>query len=60
MSHSKNIQAVKSYRNGSDIKTFTGKTDIIRLDGNNLIANVKAPNNSIKLIMQVKFSVVYI
>ena len=33
-----NIQAEKSYGNGSDIKTFTGKTDIKKLDGDNLMA----------------------
>ena len=39
MSHSKNLQARKSYGNGSGIKTFIGKTDIEKLDGNNLMAN---------------------
>ena len=42
MSHSKNIQIEKSYDAQSDIKTFTGKTDIKKLDGNNLIAKYQA------------------
>ena len=42
MSHSKNIQAEKSYGNGSNIKTFTGKTNDKKLDGNKLMATDKA------------------
>ena len=41
MSHSKNIHAEKSYGYGSDIRTFT-KTDVKRLDGNNLMSEDKA------------------
>ena len=45
MSHSENIQAEKSYGNGFDIKTFIRKTDIKKLDGNNLLAKDKALKN---------------
>ena len=38
MSHSKNTQAEKSYGSGSDIENFSGKTDIKKVDGNNLMA----------------------
>ena len=43
MSHSEKIHIEKSYGNGSNIKTFTGKTDINKLEGNNLTAKDKAP-----------------
>ena len=42
MSHSKKNQVQKSYGNGSDIKKLIGKTDIKKLDGNNLKAKDKA------------------
>ena len=42
MYHSKNIQAEKYYGNVSDIKTFTGKTDIKKLDVNSRMAKDKA------------------
>ena len=45
ISHSKNIQAEKSYGKGSDIKTFTRKTDIKKLDGNNLMKKYKTLKN---------------
>ena len=41
MSDSKNIQAVKSYRNGSDKEKFARDTDIKNSDGNNLMAKAK-------------------
>ena len=56
ISHSKNIPAEKSYDNGSDVKTFTGKTEIKKLDGNNLMAKDKALKNVTTLIIHVKFS----
>ena len=49
MSHSKNIQAEKSYGNVSDIKKFTGKTDIEKFDDKNLMAKDKALKNLTKL-----------
>ena len=45
VSRSKNILPENSYANGSDIERFTGKTDIKKLDGNNLIAKGKALKN---------------
>ena len=51
MPHSKVIQAENSYGNGTDIKTFTGKTDIKKLDGNNLMAEDEALKNLTTLIM---------
>ena len=38
MSDSKNIQAVKSYGNVSDMEKFAKYTDIKNTDGNNLMA----------------------
>ena len=38
MSHSKNIHVEKSYGSGSDIETFIGKTDVRKLESNNLMA----------------------
>ena len=51
MSYSKNTHAEKSYGNGSNIKTFTGKTDVKKLDGNNLMSKDKALKNSKTLIL---------
>ena len=51
MSHSKNIQAESSYGNGSDIKKFSGRTDIEKSNGNNLIAKYKALKNLKTLII---------
>ena len=42
MSHSEKIWPEKSCGNGSDIKPFTGKTDVKKFDGNNLMAKDKA------------------
>ena len=56
MSHNKNIQAEKSYGNGSIIKTFTGKTNIKKIDCNTPMEEDKALKNLTTLIIQVKLS----
>ena len=56
MSDNKYIQAEKSYGNGSDIKMFTRRIDIKKVDGNNLMAKDKALKNLTTLIIQVQFS----
>ena len=55
MSHSKNNEAEKSYDNGSVIETFTGKTNIKKLNGNNLMEKKKTLKNLTTLIIWVQF-----
>jgi len=40
MFHSKNIQAEKSYGNGSDMEKLAKETDIKNSDGNDLITKI--------------------
>ena len=51
MSHSKNISSEKSHGNGSDIKTFIGKSHFKELDGNNLMQKNRALRSSATLII---------
>ena len=53
MFHSKNIQAEKSYGNGSDTEKFIKETDIKNSDGNDLIAKFNALKSFEKLIILV-------
>ena len=53
MFHSKNIQAEKSYGNGSDMEKFVKETDIKNSDGNDLITKAKAFETFEKLIITV-------
>ena len=52
MSHIKNTQPEKSYGSGSDIKMFTGKTYIKKLDDNSLMAKDKALKSSTFIILK--------
>ena len=56
MSHSKNTQPEKSYGSGSDIKMFTGKTYIKKLDDNSLMAKDKALKSSTTFIILKSFT----
>ena len=53
MLHSKNIQAEKSYGNGSDMEKFAKETDIKNSNGNDRIAKVNALKSFEKLIISV-------
>ena len=55
-SHSKNIQVEKSWGKGSYIKKVTGKSDIKKLDGNNLMTKDKELKILTTLIIKKKNS----
>ena len=56
MFHSKNIQAERSYGNGSDMEKFANETEIKNSDSNDLIAKANAFKSFEKFIISVKFS----
>ena len=53
MFHSKNIQAEKSYGNGSDMEKFAKETDIKNSDGDDQITKANALESFEKLIISV-------